>query len=353
VFDYIRPSLVIKKEKKDMPTLPKILIDPSFRRMEEIFDPDDFKRLSSKAEIIWGKNDPAPEQVINTVRESVFAVVSPGWHYGSVSNFPQLHALLDVGGILPSPKALDYNECFSRGIRVLTCAPAFGPMVAEMALGMVIAAAREIVEGHNAFTKGEEKYGWDGNIDTYTLFDQRVGFIGFGGLARTIKPLLDPYHCHYQAFDPWLPDHFLRNQGVLPVGLDELLSSSKIIFVFAIPTQENKAMLDRDLLSKIQKGAILALMSRAYVVDFEALTDLLYQRRFKAVIDVFPQEPLPKEHPIRNAPGVILSAHRAGSVERDLRLIGHMAVDDLIAMISGLPPTEMQLAQPELVYKLR
>jgi phosphoglycerate dehydrogenase-like enzyme len=140
---------------------------------------------------------------------------------------------------------------------------------------------------------------------------------------------------------------------IFPVGLDELLSSSKIIFVFAIPTQENKAMLDRDLLSKIQKGAILALMSRAYVVDFEALTDLLYQRRFKAVIDVFPQEPLPKEHPIRNAPGVILSAHRAGSVERDLRLIGHMAVDDLIAMISGLPPTEMQLAQPELVYKLR
>lgn len=336
-----------------MMTLPKILIDPNFRRMEEIFDKEELSRLSSIAEIVWGRNDPAPEHVVNEVRDSVFAVVSPGWHYGSVSSFPQLHAILDVGGILPSPKSLDYKECFSRGIRVLTCAPAFGPMVSEMALGMVIAAAREIVEGHNAFTEGEEKYGWDGNIDTFTLFDQKVGFIGYGGLARNIKPLLDPFHCHFQAFDPWLPDHFLRNQGVLPVSLDELLSSSKVIFVFAIPTQENKAMLDRNLLNKIQKGTILALMSRAYVVDFDALTDCVNERRFKAVIDVFPQEPLPKDHPIRNAPGVILSAHRAGSVERDLRLIGHMAVDDLFAMISGLPPTEMQLAQPELVFKLR
>lgn len=335
-----------------MNDLPKILIDPHGRRMEEIFDPEDLKRLSSAARIVWAQNEKAPEEVVNQEQAELFAIVSPGWRYGKLNRFPRLRAILDVGGGFPSPNVLDYQECFQRGIRVLTCAPAFGPMVAEMALGMVLAASREIVEGHNAFLRGEEKYFHAGNVGTFTLFNQTIGFIGFGGLARALKPLLDPFHCPYLAYDPWLPDHFLRKQGVQPTKLENLLSQCKVIFVLAVPTLENKAMLDRDLLSKIQPGAVLALMSRAHVVDFDALTDLLLQGRFKAAIDVFPQEPLPLEHPIRKAPGVVLSAHRAGSVERDLLEIGRMVVDDLLTMIAGLPPTEMQVAQPELIYRL-
>jgi phosphoglycerate dehydrogenase-like enzyme len=221
-----------------------------------------------------------------------------------------------------------------------------------MALGMVLAASRQIVEGHNAFIEGAEKYLWAGNSGTFTLFHQTIGMIGFGGLARALKPMLDPFQCQILAYDPWLPDHFLTKQGVVPASLDTLLSQSRVIFVLAIPTQENKAMLDRNRLSKIQSGAILALMSRAHLVDFDALTDLVSQGKFQAVIDVFPQEPLPADHPIRKAPGVVLSAHRAGSVERDLHEIGRMVVDDLIALIARIPPTEMQLAQLELVHRL-
>lgn len=331
---------------------PKVLIDPNFRRMEEIFEPGDLERLKAVADVLWAKNERAPADFVEQVKGDLFAIVAPEWRYGSLDGFPKLRAILEVGGMLPSPKALDYTACFARGIRVLTCSPAFGPQVAEMALGMVLASNRRIVDGHNAFVNGEEKYYWWGNEGVFTLYDQTVGFIGFGGLARALKPLIDPFHCHILAYDPWLPDHFLTKQGVTPTGLDDLLSNSKVIFVLAIPSAENKAMLDREKLSKIQPGAVLALMSRAHVVDFDALTDLVSQGRFKAVIDVFPAEPLPKDHPIRNAQGVVLSAHRAGSVERDLREIGRMAVDDLLAMIAGVPPTEMQSAQFELIHRM-
>jgi len=74
--------------------------------------------------------------------------------------------------------------------------------------------------------------------------------------------------------------------------------------------------------------------------------------RFRAAIDVFPQEPLPLEHPIRHAPNVILSAHRAGSVPKDMHNIGRMVVNDLEAMFNGLPPLAMQVAQPEIIYRL-
>jgi phosphoglycerate dehydrogenase-like enzyme len=225
-------------------------------------------------------------------------------------------------------------------------------MVAEMALGMVLAASREIVDGHVAFVAGEEKYLWSGNVGTFTLYDQTVGFIGFGGLARALKPLLDPFRCNILAYDPWLPDHNLLRQGATPMGLEALLESSKVIFVLAIPTGANRGLLDRALLSRIRPGSILALMSRAHVVDFDALTELVSEERFKAVMDVFPEEPMPTDHPIRRAPGVVLSAHRAGSVARDLRNIGRMVVDDLETIMAGLPPTEMQIIQPELVTKL-
>jgi phosphoglycerate dehydrogenase-like enzyme len=257
-----------------------------------------------------------------------------------------------VGGRHPSPALLDYDACFARGIRVLSCAPAFGPMVAEMALGMALAASRQIVDGHVAFTQGQEIYLHKGNVGTFTLYDQPVGLIGFGGLARALRPLLAPFRCRLSVFDPWLPPTYLVDQGVQPVGLEELLETSKVIFVLAIPSVENQAMLDRAMLSRIQPGAVVVLMSRAHVVDFDALTDLLYQGKFRAAIDVFPQEPLAADHPIRRAPGVVLSAHRAGSVKEEMRTIGHLVVNDLEAILAGLPPMEMQIAHPELVRRL-
>ena len=78
----------------------------------------------------------------------------------------------------------------------------------------------------------------------------------------------------------------------MPVTLEMLLQSSEVIFVLAIPSVENEAMLDREKLSLIQPKAVFLLMSRSHVVDFDALTDLLYQGRFRAAIDVFPPKSL-------------------------------------------------------------
>ncbi len=330
----------------------KVVLDPAFRKLDEIFDPHDLERLSTVADVIWGRDEPMPAEEFAGVKGEVFAIITGSWRHGSIEEMPKLRAILEVGGRHPSPKVLDYKACFARSIRVLSCAPAFGPMVAEAALGMALAASRDIVAGHEAFHTGEERYLHAGNIGTFTLFDETVGFIGYGGLAKNLRPLLDPFRVKILAYDPWLPDSYLSGQGVTPTNLETLLATAKVIFVLAIPSSENRAMLDRARLNLIQPDAVLVLISRSHVVDFDALTDLVYEKRFKAAIDVFPQEPLPRDHPIRQAPNVVLAAHRAGSVRKDLRLIGRMTVDDIEAMTLGLPPTAMQVAQPEIVFRL-
>ena len=180
------------------------------------------------------------------------------------------------------------------------------------------------------------------------LYDQPVGIIGYGSIARALHPLLTPFGVTISAYDPWLGDGYLRRQGVTPATLEQLLAASRFIFVLAVPSSENRAMLTRDLLELIPRNAVLVLASRAHVVDFDALTELVLAGRFKLATDVFPVEPLPADHPIRRAEGALLSAHRAGSVAQGMVDLGEMVVDDLEAVVQGLPPRRLQMAEPEL-----
>lgn len=235
------------------------------------------------------------------------------------------------------------------GILVLPAAPAFGPQVAEMALGMALAACRDIVAGDRAMREGTERSLHAGNAGTFVLYGKPVGFVGYGGLARSLRPLLAPFGCPISVYDPWLGDSYLRSQGVEPSDLETLVDTSRFIVVLATPSSENRALLSRDLLEKVRPDAVLVLISRPHLVDFDALTELVLAGRFRAAIDVFPTEPLPPDHPNRRAPGAVLSAHRAGSVAEGLREIGRYVVVDLEAILRGLPPQRLQVAQPELV----
>jgi phosphoglycerate dehydrogenase-like enzyme len=322
---------------------PKILLDPAFRRMENILSPEDLARLHAAADVVWGQDEPMPAEEIDQVREDVTAIICGGWRYGGdVSRFPKLRAILEVGGGFPSPKELDYAACFARGIRVLSCAPAFGPAVAEMGLGLALACTRQIAWTDRAFRLGEPNWShtrFETEIGTpFTLSGKQVGFIGFGGLARALKPLLEPFGCPIQVYDPWLTDAYLRGQNVTPVDLETVLSTSKVIFVLAVPSASNQALLDREKLSRIRADAVFILLSRSHVVDFEALTELVLAGRFLAGIDVFPQEPLPQDHPIRKASHAVLSSHRAGANQEAILNIGRYVADDIEAICSGRVP---------------
>ena len=325
----------------------KVIVDPSFRRMDEIFSPEDQRRLHDLVDVVWGKDERMPRDAFMRALPEAEAVICAGWHYGAVLDRAEnLRAIMDVSGGFP--QGLDYEECYRRRIRVLSAAPGFARQVAEFSLGLAIASCREIAYGDRLMRAGAEQYLWDGNASTYLLYDQTAGIIGYGSIARALHPLLKPFGVTISAYDPWLGDGYLRRQGVEPMPLEQLLATSQFIFVLAVPSSENRAMLTRELLELIPQNAVLILSSRAHVVDFDALTELVLAGRFKLGTDVFPIEPLPADHPIRGAEGVLLSAHRAGSVAQGMVDLGEMVVDDLEAVIQGLPPRRLQMAEPEL-----
>ncbi len=199
---------------------------------------------------------------------------------------------------------------------------------------------------------GQEKYSRAGNADAFTLYGKTVGMIGFGGLGQSLKPLLEPFRCQFVVYDPWLPPSYLARFGVKPVDLDTLMKESRLIFVLAASTPENKGLIDRKKLELIRPDAVFLLMSRAHLVDFDALVEMANQGRFRAAIDVYPTEPLPAQHPARRSANTILSAHRAGHVPEDFLRLGTMLVNDIEAVLNGLPPREFKAAEPEIIGRL-
>ncbi len=326
---------------------PKVIVNPSFRRMDEIFSPEDQRRMRDLVEVIWAKDERMPPEDFRRALPAAEVLVTSGWHYGDVlDQATRLKAIMDVSGSFPLN--LDYDACYQRRIRVLSAAPGFGRQVAEFSLGLAIDAARQISYGDRLMRRGEEAYLWHGNADTFLLYDQPVGIIGYGSLARALHPLLKPFGVSISVYDPWLSQGYLKRQGLRPLTLEELMATSKFIFVMAVPSAENRAMLSRELLELIPPQAVLILASRAHVIDFDVATEMVLAGRFKLATDVFPIEPLPADHPIRSAEGATLSAHRAGSVAQGMVELGEMVVDDLEAIVKGMPPRRLQMAEPEL-----
>jgi len=334
---------------------PKVIVAPDFRQMAEVFDQATVDRLERIADVVWGHDGPMPQEGFLAALKDATAVVFGTWHYGPDAIAGAGHSMryiYEVAGGLSHP-GLDYATCFERGITVGGCAPAFGAAVAEMALALTLDAARLVSEGDRAFRVGEERWLHAGTEGAVTLFGKTFGFLGAGGLSVNLQRLLEPFGGRIVAHDPWLDPARLAERAIEPVDLEQLFEISDVVFVLAVPTPQNHGLVTRDLMEHLVPTDILAVISRSHLVDFEAMTDLVLDGRFRLAIDVFPREPLERNHRIRQAPNAVFSAHRAGALPDALHEIGRMVVDDLEAVLAGREPTRMQYANPDVIARLR
>ena len=264
---------------------------------------------------------------------------------------PRLKAIINVEtNLLPN---IDYQACQERGLWVLTPASAFASAVAEAALGMALDLARGITAADRAFRAGTERYGLEGNRDTFRFASAPVGIIGLGDLGRTLRDLIRPFRNPVKVYDPWLPAELIARHDCTAAPLDDLLATSRVVFMFASVTSENQAMIGARELALMQPGAAFLLMSRAAVVDFPALLDAVRRGHIRAATDVFPEEPVSPDDPVRGLEGLLLSAHRTGGTVDALFEIGRLAVADAELILRGLPPQMCRRADPSVAARLR
>ena len=330
----------------------RILLAPEPRAVADIFDSDDLAQLRDLGDLVVHEAAPVTDEHFDAIARDTEVIIGQiDLPESRLNKAPSLRAIFNVeGNFLPN---VDYGYCFRHGIRILGIGPVFAEPVAEAALGMAIDLARGITRSDRNFRQGIEEYGLAANREAFSLFRQDVGFVGLGDLGKAILPLLQPFHCHIRAYDPWLPEEYLRMLGCETASLDEVFRLSRVIFVVAGVTSENQGFLGSHQFSQMQPGAALVLVSRTAVVDFDAMVDFARRGRIRVATDVFPQEPLPAAHPARQAGNMLLCAHQAGALDATIRQIGKMVVADAKLIVRGLPPVLCKSAQPETVALFR
>jgi phosphoglycerate dehydrogenase-like enzyme len=333
-------------------TAPVVLFDPYPRSSAEIFDAPTRRRFEALGTIIGSGDGPLSAATIDRdLPDAALLIGQTDMPAERIARAANLRAIINVEtNFLPN---VDYEVCFEQGIHVLTPGSAFAPVVAETALALAIDLARGISAADRAFRAGRERYGLEGNAGCFSLAGAPVGLVGYGDLARALQRLLAPFACRIRAYDPWLPDEFLSRNGVEPAALDDLLRASRVVFVFAGVSMENEGFLGEREFALMEPGSAFLLMSRAAVVDFPAMLRQASSGRLKIATDVFPQEPVGADDPLRHNDGVLLSAHRAGAMVEALQDIGRQTVADAEMILRGLPPVLCRRAQRETVARSR
>jgi phosphoglycerate dehydrogenase-like enzyme len=331
---------------------PVILVDPLPRTLDLICEPAVRRRLEALGRLELSEDRPMEdERVDRLLPETVLLIGQTAMPRERLDRAAKLKAIFNVEtNFLPN---IDYRACQERGIWVLSPTAAFAPSVAEAALGMAIDLARGITAADRAFRAGTEAYGLAANEGCFELTGAPVGLIGFGDLGRTLRQLLVPFRTPVTVYDPWLPDDAILARDCRPAPLDELLATSRVVFVFASPTTENQGFIGAREFALMRPGSVFLLMSRASVVDFPAMLEAAQSGRIRVATDVFPDEPVPPGDPIRAADRLLFSAHRTGGMPEALHRIGKMMVGDAELVLRGLPPLLCRRADPGIAARLR
>lgn len=329
-----------------------ILVDPLPRTLDLIMEPSVRARLEALGEVIVCEDRQMPADMVERhLPDTVLIFGQTDMPKERLDRAPKLKAIINVeSNFLPN---IDYQACVERGIWVITPASAFASPVAEAALAMALDLARGITQADRDFRAGTEAYGLEGNAETFRFAGAPVGLIGFGDLGQEFRALIRPFKNRVRVFDPWLPSEIITREDCEPATLDEVLSQSQVVFVFASVTSENEGFIGAREFALMKPGAAFLLMSRAAVVDFPAMLEAAASGHIKVATDVFPEEPVPADDPVRQTPGLLLSAHRTGGTRDAFYALGSMAVADAELIMKGLPPRLCRRADPATAMRLR
>jgi glyoxylate reductase len=230
---------------------------------------------------------------------------------------------------------LDVAELTRRGIPLGYTPGVLVDTTADLAMGLMLAASRRIVEGDRFVRNGHWNPASPWRPDLLVgkdLSGATLGILGLGAIGEAVAARARGFGMKLIAWN--------RTERKLPgidsVCFDELLERSDFLSVHVALAEETRNLLDADALARMKPGAVLVNTARGGIVDEVALVDALRSGRlFAAGIDVFAQEPVEASHPLLQLPNAVLLPHIGSASERTRLKMAQRAVDNLAAALRG------------------
>ncbi|WP_419728424.1 D-2-hydroxyacid dehydrogenase family protein [Lichenicola sp.] len=223
-----------------------------------------------------------------------------------IARLPRCRMIGITGAANPS---LDLAACRAHDITVCNTGGVPGGAgfaTAELALGLLLAAARSVPAGDAAIRAGRFQ---DGVPEGIALAGRTLGLIGLGRLGTRMAHYARALDMQVLAWSPNLTAERAAAAGAAPVSLDQLLERSDAVSLHLVLSDRTRGVLGAAELARMKPGAILVNTSRGPLIDEAALVEAVREGRITAALDVFDQEPLPSDHPLRTARNTVLTPH--------------------------------------------
>jgi phosphoglycerate dehydrogenase-like enzyme len=280
-----------------------------------------------------------PEEWVQIWRETPAEILVSAWQAPALNGImspADIKSLRYVCYLAGSIRKSVPRELVAQGLVVTNWGNSIAGTVAECALMLILMALRRASAWAVAMHR---EASWK-NSDTVTqsLLGRRVGIHGFGGISQRLASMLRPFTDQIQTYSPRVSDDILASHGVKRVNsLEELFSTSEIVVELAAATPENFHVVTESLLRMIPEGGVFVNVGRGCVVDEAALLRVATEGKIQVALDVFEEEPLPPDSPLRGMPNVTLLPHLSGPTRDRRRDCGALALKNLRAYLRGEP----------------
>ena len=308
----------------------------------------DWSKLKARAEVVFfsqafaNEDDAAAKladfDIVLSMRERTPLPAS------LINRLPKLRMLGMTGARNAS---LDTAACTARGIVV--CNTQGGgyneAATAELALGLLLAAARGIAVGDANMRSRKFQEGVPVGM---TLAGKTLGVIGLGRLGSHMARYGKALNMNLLAWSQNLTADKAQAAGATLVSKQELLERADAVSIHLVLSDRTRGLIGADDIARMKPGAILVNTSRGPIIDEKALLAALQARRIIAALDVFDREPLPQDHPLRTAPNTVLMPHLGYGVRETWEQFYPQSLENALAFLDGKP---VRVTNPEALQR--
>ncbi|MCR2026003.1 hydroxyacid dehydrogenase [Anaerotruncus colihominis] len=313
-----------------------LVTNPNNRLKEQLFDKNNIKLLESFAEITWNpyQREFTADELKRHIQGKDALITSWGTH-------PLTREILDcsdrlkfIGHTGGTVKWLVEPDFFERGIMLVNGNAALAKAVAEYCFLIALSDSWNFIPTVNAIKAG----GWLTNEDVSDgLNGKSIGLVGYGEISKGFIELLKAFDvCIYVYSNYCTQDEADRMRFKL-ADLSTVCGCD-IVSLHTTLNEKTYHMLGKHELSFIRDNSLLINTGRAELIEEKALMDELRTGRFRAVLDVFYQEPLAFDHELRSLNNVICTPHAAGTSQYWRRKQADYVIEDMKRFFVREPP---------------
>lgn len=278
------------------------------------------------------RGETGDEVVIANLRDAD-AVIAGGEQYTSrvINALPKLRVIARAG---VGYDRVDVPAATAQRVAVTITPNANHECVAEHALAMMFAAAKNVLAGDRSLREGK----WD-RVLTEPLRGKTFGILGLGRIGRSLSVRVKALGMKVIAHEVYPNETFVRQQEIELVPLDELLARSDYLSLHCPASAETCGIINRETLAKMKPGSTLINTARGRLVVEADLYEALTSGHLRcACLDVFEQEPPRADNPLFALSNVVLAPHLGGMDKLSLENMGIESAENIVNLHLGRWP---------------